>query len=81
MQLPQIKAQFLKACGTTPVTPVEFRKASKKLESPQRGKHFGSSPSWISSTSEAVFHLEEKKNEPCEEMGRSSDTSKQTPKR
>uniref|UniRef100_A0A1J3HMH9 Protein JASON n=1 Tax=Noccaea caerulescens TaxID=107243 RepID=A0A1J3HMH9_NOCCA len=66
------EAQFLKACGTTPI---EIRKAAEKLETPQRGKQFGSSQShsWISSNSDAVFHLDEKPGEPCEEF------SEQTP--
>ncbi|CAL9235017.1 unnamed protein product [Arabidopsis halleri] len=73
------EAQFLKVSSEIPATPIEIRKASKKLETPQGGEHLGSSPSWISSNSDAVFHLDEKKNEPCEEMGRSLDTSEQTP--
>ncbi|XP_056860898.1 protein JASON-like isoform X1 [Raphanus sativus] len=63
------EAQFLKACGTTPATLVEIRKASENLETPQRGKQFTSSQfdSWISSNSDAVFHLYEKTPEPCGE--------------
>ncbi|KAL0670886.1 hypothetical protein Bca4012_033590 [Brassica carinata] len=63
------EVQLLKACGaTTAATPVEIRKASRKLETPQRGKQLTSSQfhSWIS---DAVFHLDE----PCEEV------SEQTP--
>ncbi|KAH0880252.1 hypothetical protein HID58_067646 [Brassica napus] len=43
-------AQLLKACGTTPGSPVKLRKASENLETPQRGKQFTSSQfdSWIS---------------------------------
>ncbi|EFH55539.1 hypothetical protein ARALYDRAFT_481999 [Arabidopsis lyrata subsp. lyrata] len=73
------EAQFLKVSSEIPATPIEIRKASNKLETPQGGEHLGSSPSWISSNSDAVFHLDEKKNEPYEEMGRSLDTSEQTP--
>ncbi|XP_010510282.1 PREDICTED: protein JASON-like [Camelina sativa] len=70
------EAQFLKACSmTTPVTPVEI-KAPKKLETHQLGEHFRSTPSWVSSNSDAIFHLDEIKNEPCE---RSIDTSEKTP--
>ncbi|KAF2602637.1 hypothetical protein F2Q70_00028167 [Brassica cretica] len=60
--------QLLKACGVTTATPIEIRKASQKLETPQRGKQLTSSQfhSWIS---DAVFHLDE----PCEEV------SEQTP--
>ncbi|KAL0673747.1 hypothetical protein Bca4012_001728 [Brassica carinata] len=69
------KAQFLKASGTTPPTPVKIMKASENLETPQRGKQFTSSQfdSWISSNSDAVFHLDEKAPEPCGEV------SEQTP--
>ncbi|CAE6022334.1 unnamed protein product [Arabidopsis arenosa] len=73
------EAQFLKVSSEIPATPIEIWKASKKLETPQGGEHLGSSPSWISSNSDAVFHLDEKKNEPYEEMGRSLDTSEKTP--
>ncbi|CAA7034086.1 unnamed protein product [Microthlaspi erraticum] len=71
----KLQAQFLKACGTTPATPIEIRKAAEKLETPQRGKQFGSPQSHplISSNSDAVFHLDEKTDEPCEEV------SEQTP--
>ncbi|CAH8355590.1 unnamed protein product [Eruca vesicaria subsp. sativa] len=69
------EAQLLKACGTTPLKPTEIREASENLETPQRGKHFTSSQfdSWISKNSDAVFHLDEKTDEPCEEV------SEQTP--
>ncbi|CAF1864879.1 protein JASON-like [Brassica napus] len=62
------EVQLLKACGVTTATPIEIRKASQKLETPQRGKQLTSSQfhSWIS---DAVFHLDE----PCEEV------SEQTP--
>ncbi|XP_013634219.1 PREDICTED: protein JASON-like isoform X2 [Brassica oleracea var. oleracea] len=62
------EVQLLKACGVTTATPIEIRKASQKLETPQRGKQLTSSQvhSWIS---DAVFHLDE----PCEEF------SEQTP--
>ncbi|XP_010414212.1 PREDICTED: protein JASON-like [Camelina sativa] len=79
MHIDKDEAQVLKVCSITPVTPVEIKKAPKKLETPQRREHFGSTPSWVSSNSESVFHLDEIKNEPCEEMGRSVDTSEQTP--
>ncbi|KAL0770639.1 hypothetical protein Bca101_035790 [Brassica carinata] len=71
-----ITAQLLKACGTTPATPVKLRKASENLETPQRGKQFTSSQfdSWISSYSDAVFHLDEKKPEAYGE-----EVSEQTP--
>ncbi|KAJ4873751.1 Uncharacterized protein Rs2_44527 [Raphanus sativus] len=67
------EAQFLKAGCTTPATPVKTSKASENLETPQRGKQFTSSQfdSWISSNSDAVFHLDEKT--PGEEI------SEQTP--
>ncbi|KAF2568464.1 hypothetical protein F2Q68_00027734 [Brassica cretica] len=68
MQFKVLKVQLLKACGVTTATPIEIRKASQKLETPQRGKQLTSSQfhSWIS---DAVFHLDE----PCEEV------SEQTP--
>ncbi|CAF2122288.1 unnamed protein product [Brassica napus] len=70
------EAQFLKASCTTPATPVKIRKAPENLETPQRGKQFTSSQfgSWISSNSDAVFHLDEKTPEPCGE-----EVSEQTP--
>nr|AAC20717.1 unknown protein [Arabidopsis thaliana] len=71
-----LKAQFLKVSCEIPATPIEVRNTSKKLETPKGGEHLRSSPSC---NSEVVFHLNEKKNEPCEEMGRSLDTSEQTP--
>ncbi|ESQ51634.1 hypothetical protein EUTSA_v10017740mg, partial [Eutrema salsugineum] len=69
------EAQFLKPCGTTVVTPIEIRKASEKLETPERAKHFTSSQlhSWTSSNSDAAFHLDEKTDELCGEV------SEQTP--
>ncbi|CAN8247526.1 unnamed protein product [Cochlearia groenlandica] len=57
------EVQFLKACETTPI---ELTKASEKLETPEYGKHFGNSC--------AVFHLDEKTDEPSEAV------SEQTPK-
>nr|VDC79776.1 unnamed protein product [Brassica rapa] len=70
------EAQFLKASGTTPATPVKIKKAPENLETPQRGKQFTSSQfdSWISSNSDAVIHLDEKTPEPCGE-----EVSEQTP--
>ncbi|KAL1188018.1 Protein JASON [Cardamine amara subsp. amara] len=68
------EALFLKSRGTIPATPIEIRKASKQLETPQGGKNFGS---WISSNSDAVFHLDEETDEPCEEIGKSLVTSEQ----
>ncbi|KAJ0244915.1 Protein JASON [Hirschfeldia incana] len=74
------EAQFLKACGTIPETPIEIRKASQKLSSPQ---HSGSSHfhSWISSSSALGFHVDESPTlmKACEEVGRQSFTSEQTP--
>ncbi|CAN6804124.1 unnamed protein product [Brassica oleracea] len=35
-----LHAQLLKACGSTPATPVKLRKASENLKTPQRGKQF-----------------------------------------
>ncbi|KAG2271340.1 hypothetical protein Bca4012_073594 [Brassica carinata] len=69
-------AQLLKACGTTPGSPVKLRKASENLETPQHGKQFTSSQfdSWISSYSDAVFHLDEKTPEAYGE-----EVSEQTP--
>ncbi|KAJ0259993.1 Uncharacterized protein HA466_0062630 [Hirschfeldia incana] len=70
------EAQLPKACSATIVpTPIETRKAYEKLETPQRGQQFTSSQchSWISSNSDAVFHLDEKTDEPCGEF------SEQTP--
>ncbi|KAG2308638.1 hypothetical protein Bca52824_028386 [Brassica carinata] len=69
------EAQLLKACGATTATPIEIRKASEKLETPQRGKQLTSFQfhSWISSNSDAAFHLDEKTDEPCGEF------SEQTP--
>ncbi|CAN6825375.1 unnamed protein product [Brassica oleracea] len=71
-----LQAQLLKACGTTPATPVKLRKTSENLETPQRGKQFTSSQfdSWISSYSDAVFHLDEKTPEAYGE-----EVSEQTP--
>lgn len=71
----ELQGQFLKSCGAIPpATPIGIRKASKKQDTPQRGKHFGSSQSH-SSNSDAVFHWDEL----CEEVGRSSlVTSEQT---
>ncbi|KAJ0236058.1 Protein JASON [Hirschfeldia incana] len=74
------EARFLKACGTIPETPIEIRKTSQKLSSPQ---HSGSSyfHSWISSSSALGFHLDESPThmKACEEVGRPSFTSEQTP--
>ncbi|CAN7053763.1 unnamed protein product [Brassica oleracea var. botrytis] len=74
------EARFLKACGTIPETPIEIRKASQKLSSPQRS---GASyfHSWISSSSALGFHLDESPTpmKACEELGRPSLTSEQTP--
>ncbi|CAH8354414.1 unnamed protein product [Eruca vesicaria subsp. sativa] len=74
------EARFLKACGTIPGTPVEIRKASQKLSSPQLS---GASyfHSWISSSSALGFHFDESPApiKACEEVGRSSLTSEQTP--
>ncbi|ESQ36250.1 hypothetical protein EUTSA_v10007468mg [Eutrema salsugineum] len=74
------EARFLKACGTIPQTPVEIRKASHNLSSPQ---HSGSSHfhSWISSSSALGFHLDESPTpmKACEKVGRPSFTSEQTP--
>ncbi|KFK42983.1 hypothetical protein AALP_AA1G064300 [Arabis alpina] len=73
------EARFLKACGTIPETPIEIRKASQKLSSPQDS---GSAEfhSWISSSSAIGFHLDESptpmKN--CKEEGRPSFSSEQT---
>ncbi|KAF8108749.1 hypothetical protein N665_0104s0070 [Sinapis alba] len=69
------EAQLLKTCSATIATPIETRKASEKLETPQRGKQLTSFQfhSWISSNSDAVFHLDEKTDEPCGEF------SEQTP--
>ncbi|XP_010469791.1 PREDICTED: protein JASON-like isoform X2 [Camelina sativa] len=75
MHIHKDEAQVLKACSITPVTPVEI-KAPKKLETPQLGEHFGSTPSWVSINYDAMFHLDEIKNEPFE---RSLDTSEKTP--
>ncbi|CAN6926978.1 unnamed protein product [Brassica oleracea] len=71
-----LQAQLLKACGSTPATPVKLRKASENLKTPQRGKQFTSSQfdSWISSYSDAVFHLDEKTPEAYGE-----EVSEQTP--
>ncbi|VVA90211.1 unnamed protein product [Arabis nemorensis] len=73
------EARFLKACGTIPETPIEIRKASQKLSSPQ---HSGSSDfhSWISSSSAIGFHLDESPipMKDCEEVARPSITSEQT---
>ncbi|XP_023640186.1 protein JASON isoform X2 [Capsella rubella] len=58
------EAQILKACSTIPVTPVEMKKAFEKMET-----HVSNSDA-----------MDEIKNDPCEEMGRSLDTSsEQTP--
>ncbi|CAA7026402.1 unnamed protein product [Microthlaspi erraticum] len=74
------EARFLKACGTIPETPIEIRKASQNLSSPQPS---GSSRfhSWISSNSAIGFHLDESPTpmKACEEVGRPSFTSEQTP--
>ncbi|KAF8083145.1 hypothetical protein N665_0790s0008 [Sinapis alba] len=74
------EARFLKACGTIPETPIEIRKASQKLTSPQ---HSGSSHfhSWISSSSALGFHVDESPTpiKACEDVGRPSSTSEQTP--
>ncbi|KAL0697384.1 hypothetical protein Bca4012_053506 [Brassica carinata] len=76
------EARFLKACGTIPETPIEIRKASQKLSSPQ---HSGTSyfHSWMSSSSALGFHLDESPTpmKACEEVGRPSNTSEQTPSR
>ncbi|CAL9213956.1 unnamed protein product [Arabidopsis halleri] len=73
------EARFLKACGTITETPIEIRKASQKLSSPQ---HSGSSHfhSWISSSSAIGSHLAESTTpmKACEEVGRPSFTSEQT---
>ncbi|XP_018480444.2 protein JASON isoform X2 [Raphanus sativus] len=69
----QYEAQLLKTCSAATATPIEIRKTSEELETPQRGKQFTSSQfhSWIS---DAVFHLDEAKtDEPCGEF------SEQTP--
>ncbi|CAH8282414.1 unnamed protein product [Eruca vesicaria subsp. sativa] len=65
------EAQLLKASAT----PIEIRKASEKLETPQRGEQFTSSQfhSWISGNPDAVFQLGEKTDEACKEV------SEQTP--
>ncbi|KAF8046579.1 hypothetical protein N665_3606s0006 [Sinapis alba] len=74
------EARFLKACGTIPETPIEIRKVSQKLSSPQ---HSGTSyfHSWISSSSALGFHLDESPTpmKACEEVGRLPFTSEQTP--
>ncbi|KAJ4915210.1 Protein JASON [Raphanus sativus] len=74
------EARFLKACGTIPETPIEIRKASQKLTSPQ---HSGSSHfhSWISSSSALGFHVDESPTpiKACEDVGRPSSTSEETP--
>ncbi|XP_023632861.1 protein JASON [Capsella rubella] len=73
------EARFLKACGTILETPIEIRKASQRLSSPQ---HSGSSHfhSWISSSSAMGSHLAESPTpmKSCEEVGRPSFTSEQT---
>ncbi|CAN7139098.1 unnamed protein product [Brassica rapa subsp. narinosa] len=74
------EARFLKACGTIPETPIEIRKASQKLTSPQHSgpSHFHS---WISSSSALGFHVDESPTpiKACEDVGRPSFTSEQTP--
>ncbi|XP_010457790.1 PREDICTED: protein JASON-like [Camelina sativa] len=74
------EARFLKACGTIPETPIEIRKASQTISSPQ---HSGSSHfhSWISSSSAMGSHLAESPTptKACEEVARLSFTSEQTP--
>ncbi|KAL0723820.1 hypothetical protein Bca4012_038419 [Brassica carinata] len=74
------EARFLKACGTIPETPIEIRKASQKLTSPQ---HSGSSHfhSWISSSSALGFRVDESPTpiKACEDVGRPSSTPEQIP--
>ncbi|WZZ21896.1 hypothetical protein YC2023_123283 [Brassica napus] len=71
-------AQLLKACGTTPATPVKLRNASENLETPnvENNLHLPSlilgSP--VTLMSDAVFHLDEKTPEAYGE-----EVSEQTP--
>ncbi|KAF8090820.1 hypothetical protein N665_0465s0003 [Sinapis alba] len=68
------EARFLKTCGTTPI---DIKKASENMQTPQRGKQFTSSQfdSWISSNSGTVFHLDYKTDEPCGEVSEQTPTS------
>ncbi|KAF8051051.1 hypothetical protein N665_1812s0008 [Sinapis alba] len=68
------EAQFPKTCGTTPI---DIKKASENMQTPQRGKQFTSSQfdSWISSNSVTVFHLDDKTDEPCGEVSEQTPTS------
>ena len=75
-----LQAQLLKACGTTPATPVKLRNASENLETPnvENNLHLPSlilgSP--VTLMSDAVFHLDEKTPEAYGE-----EVSEQTPSR
>ncbi|GAV90601.1 hypothetical protein CFOL_v3_34010 [Cephalotus follicularis] len=82
------EAKFLKACGTIPETPTEIRKASQKLKgSPPCDTD--SEPlkfhSWLPGTSIKKLQFDKQPDllptpmEQCEEMGKGSLSSEQTP--